>query len=50
MSDRKKIPAELQKQIINATWKLRRQQGTALPVTKVPSPSKATAKTKANFE
>ncbi|MFM8469294.1 MAG: hypothetical protein ACKODH_04895 [Limisphaerales bacterium] len=26
--------AELQKQIINATWKLRRQQGTALPVTK----------------
>ena len=42
--------AELQKQIINATWKLRRQQGTALPVTKVPAPSKATAKTKANFE
>ena len=29
--------AELQKQIINATWKLRRQQGTALPVTKVPA-------------
>ena len=29
--------AELQKQIINATWKLRRQQGTALSVTKVPA-------------
>ena len=26
--------AELQKQIINATWKLRRQQGTALTVAK----------------
>lgn len=42
--------AELQKQIINATWKLRRQQGTALPVTKFPSPAKSAAKAKANFE
>ena len=42
--------AELQKQIINATWKLRRQQGTALPVTKVPSPTKPAAKPNTSFE
>jgi len=37
--------AELQKQIINATWKLRRQQGTALPVTKSTLPMKPGTKT-----
>ncbi len=34
--------AELQKQIINATWKLRRQQGTALTLVPVPVASSST--------
>jgi putative Ca2+/H+ antiporter (TMEM165/GDT1 family) len=42
--------AELQKQIINATWKLRRQQGTALPISKISLPAKPAAKTPASFE
>ena len=33
--------AELQKQIINATWKLQRQQVGAVPVKKLPAPSPA---------
>lgn len=35
--------AELQKQIINATWKLQRQQVGAVPVKKLPAPSPAAA-------